>query len=149
MAAGGSGVTRAVTATDAGQYEVTISINDTMPSVVGVKETLPEGSAFVSCTLPQGQYEVSGSDARFVAVNTTTFKYVVKGLEGKEITGQWTDMLGTGQGVVNVKGAAGADPGSTGGTSMNTQPTPGFITIVSLISICIVALLAWKRRDGN
>lgn len=143
LAAGGSGVTRTVASAGNGESEVTISINDTMPSVCGLKETLPAGSTLVSCTLSPGQYEVSGSELRFVAINTTSFKYVVKGLDGKEITGQWTDMLGTGQGTVNAGGATGTD--AAGGSSTNTQAAPGFATIIALASIGMVALLS--RRD--
>lgn len=138
-AASVSEVTRTVVSGDLSV--VTVGINDTMPSVVAVKETLPDGCTLVNCTLPQDQYKVSGNIVSFVAINTTSFQYVVSGLGGRGISGQWIDMLGTGQGTV------GASTSNTGNASTNTQArgTPGFIGIVAGVSICMTAILLMRR----
>ena len=144
MAANVSSVARSVAASGGDQSTVTIAINDTMPSVVGLKETLPDGCKLVNCTLPQDQYAVSGSGVDFVAINTTSFQYVVSGLGDKAISGQWTDMLGTGQGTV---GAGTSDAGNAGAGTQG-QGAPGFIAIVAVVSIGIAAILL-MRRDSN
>lgn len=149
LAIGVSGVARSVDAAGEGQNTVTLSINDTMPSVVGIRETLPEGCALVSCTLPEGQYQVSGNGASFVAINTTSFSYVVTGLGSRGVSGQWTDMLSTGQGAVNEKEAAGTGTGGAGGSGANSQAgaraTPGFTAVLVIISISVWALLIAGR----
>lgn len=144
MAASVSEVTRSVAASSGGQNVVTIGINDTMPSVVGIKETLPDGCTLVNCTLPQDQHKVSGNSVSFVAINTTSFQYTVTGLNSKDISGQWADMLGTGQGTVG----AGTSGTGNAGTGTQGQGTPGFIGIVAIVSVCIAAILL-MRRDPN
>ena len=149
LAASVSDVTRSIAEGSGGQNVVTIGINDTTPSVVGLKETLPGRVHAGKLHASAGPVCGFGNSVNFVAVNTTSFQYVVSGLGGKDISGQWTDMLGTGQGTVGA-GTSGAGNAGAGNAGAGTQgqSTPGFIAIVAIVSICIAAILL-MRRDSN
>ncbi len=140
FAAGTAGVSRSVANNVSGGYDVTIRLNDTLPIVVGIVETLPDGCRLVSTTLPVDQYQVSRNKAMFVVINTTEFKYTVRGATpAEEATGKWIDMLSANEGVI---GKAGTTT-SSGGSSGKASSTPGFEAFLALLSM---GLLVYIRR---
>ncbi|MDI6895735.1 hypothetical protein [Methanocella conradii] len=140
VAAGTGDVSRSVANNASGGYDVTIRLNDTLPIVVGIVETLPNDCTFVSTTLPADQCQVSGNKAMFVVINATEFKYTVRGASPVEVTGKWTDMLSATEGVI---GKAGTTT-SSGGSSGKPSSTPGFEAFLVFVSIGSLAYIARK-----
>lgn len=139
LAAGTSGVSRSVANNGSG-YDVTIRINDTLPDVVGIVETLPNGSTFAGSSLPADQCQVSGSKVAFAVINETEFTYTVSGASPADAAGQWTDLLGDVQGTVGQAGTT--SPGSSSGSATST---PGFGALIALASLGGIVCLARRR----
>lgn len=139
FAAETSGVARSVTPAGQGEYDVTIKLNDSLPTVVGIKEQWPDGCTFVSCSLPQDRYTVSGTTAMFAVINTTEFQYRVKGASPEQATGEWADMLGRKEGTI---GAPGGDAGTT---KTDASAAPGFEAFLALAAAGSAAYLAGRR----
>jgi hypothetical protein len=139
LASGTTGVSRSV-ANNGSDFDVTIKINDSLPVVVGITETLPDGCSFVSTSLPADQFQISGNKLMFAAVNVTEFKYTVKGVSPSGSTGTWIDMLGDLQGEIGKAGTTTSGGDSQGGSNS----TPGFEALVALVALGGIVLFARK-----
>ncbi len=151
-AAGVVSVVRAVSDTGKSndEFEITLKINDSMPSFLGLKEIMPNGYTFISTSLPQDQYKVSGNTITFVAINTSDIRYIIKGPpSGKgSLKGTWVDMLSDNKGDIIYAGTISDQNGSvsSSGASKSNIVTPGFEIMMGVFAMACIYLLYGGRK---
>ena len=135
----GAEISRAVVRGENNTSVVTLTV--TGGSVLGVTETLPAGSAVISCSLPPEQCRVSAGSIHLAVIGEKEVSYVIQGADGGPGTGTWTDLSDGSQGTVLGAGQSQPLPGERAPpvTPAATQaPGAGLLAAAGALGILVI-----------
>ncbi len=142
------------------KFNISIVVDENLPTVVGVALNVPEGFTLVNCSTP---YKVSGNTVSLAMINDTRVECTFKAPSSEgtfTIRGRWVDMLNDGEGKLEASISVSkvtatqitttiVAPTTTTATTTHptatTKQTPGFEFITAVLSTSLIFLRRWLR----
>ncbi|WP_457548595.1 hypothetical protein [Archaeoglobus sp.] len=142
------------------EFNITIKVNGSLPTVVGVALNVPKEFTLVNCTTP---YKVSENSVSLAIINDTSVECTFKAPSSEgtfTIGGRWIDMLNGGEGKLEASISVGEVTTTqittttatltttiavTKSPTATTKQTPGFEFVTAVLPLSLIALRRWFR----
>lgn len=140
-------------------YEYAITVENTGIKTGYLVETFPEDISLVSSSLPDDSISVDGKKLMIAITGEGSFSFTIesRGEMTGDVTVGWKDLVDGDSGTFvysidssgDAAGSAIQTGGATTATATVTPASPGFGTVIALISLAIAASTAFCicRRD--
>lgn len=126
-----------------------VRLTITAGPVIGITETLADGSVVTSCSLPSGQYRVSPGNLHLAVIGEKEITYTLQGGGIDPVSGTWTDLSDGSEGTVLGEGQSLPSPtqSATPAAPATTRaPGAGFIPAFGALCLGGAAVLFWGHR---
>jgi hypothetical protein len=150
--AAATGVVRSM---DQGEDGITtITLTTPEGAVMGITETIPDGTVIIACSLPQSQWRAEGEYLHMAILGEQHVSYTLQGTVSGAPSGTWVNFSDGSSGRVTSEGEEVSPAGDADAAATSSGPVPdatqaGSAPVMTVGALAALAFTSYLGRRGG